>query len=368
MKFNLDCVYFIGEKPCAYKRECRGCGQYKKKGRSILIIKLGSLGDVLRTTPLVSGLKKKYPSSNITWVTKKEAVELLENNPLIYEMLPYGTEAVVRLLAERFDLLISLDKMPESTGLAEIVKATKKMGFGMSKGARPYPFNKGAEYAFRLGVSDSLKFKTNKKSYQEIIFEIAGLKYKGEEYALNLSSSQKAMSDTLRASYGIKKGDKVVGFNTGCGDAFQGKKWTIEGYLKLGRLINKELGAHIMLLGGPNEIERNAIIKNKADFPVIDTGCGNSLKDFVSIINLCDALVCGDTVAMHIAIALKKDVVALFGPTVPQEIDLYGRGEKMFLKVPCSPCYKRICDHDYLCMKKIRPEAVYKSVKNLLSR
>lgn len=366
MKFNFDCIHFLGERPCRHKRECPGCKKYQKTGKMILIIKLGSLGDVLRTTPLASGLKKRYPFSRITWITSKDAVWLLENNPFIDEVLPYGVETLVRTFAGRFDLLISLDKTPESTGLAEIINASKKSGFGMSRSGAPYPFNKGSEYAFRLGISDDLKFRKNKKSYQKIIFEIAGLEYGGEEYLLNLSEAQKEMSEALTKRFGIRRCDVVIGFNTGCGDAFQGKKWTIANYLRLGAAVKNNLGAKILLLGGPSEVERNSIIRKKAGFPLVDTGCANSLKDFVSIVNLCDLVVSGDTVAMHIAIALKKKVVALFGPTVPQEIDMYGRGKKIFLNTSCSPCYKRICDRAYLCMEKIDPETVFKKIEGLL--
>lgn len=365
MKLNLDCVHFIGEKPCKYKRSCQDCIKYKPIRKRILIIKLGSMGDVLRTTPIVRGLKKKYPDSRITWITRKESLPLLENNPLLDVLLPYGPEALTTLLSQKFDLVISLDKTSDSTGLAEIANSGQKLGFGLSCEGRPYPLNKSSEYAFRLGISDDLKFKRNKKSYQEIIFEVVGLEYKGEKYILNLAEEQDKLSKELRRKFDLKKKDRVIGFNTGCGDAFQGKKWTIEGFLELGMLINKKLDAKILLLGGKNEVERNKIILKKAGFPIIDSGCDNSLKSFISIINVCNLLICGDTVAMHVAIALKKKVVALFGPTVPQEIDLYGRGKKIVGRARCSPCYKRVCDQNDLCMRKIKAEAVFKSIQEL---
>ncbi len=347
---------------------CDGCKKYKPAGKRILIIKLAFTGDVLRTTPILAGLKKRYPSSHITWVTKKEALPVLENNRLIDSLLEYGVEALSRLFVQRFDLVICLDKDAESTALAEIAHANKKAGFGLSKEGRAYPLSKSSEYAFRLGLDDELKFRKNKKSYQEIIFEIAGLKYNKEEYILILSTDQLRRSEELRKAYGLAKHHRVIGFNTGCGDAFEGKKWTIGGFMRLGREISRLPATKILLLGGPKEVERNALIAKSAKFPLIDTGCGNTLRDFISIVNLCDLVVCGDTVTLHIAIALKKDVVALFGPTVPQEIELYGRGQKFFANTDCSPCYKRICDRDDLCMKKIEASDVFKVVKGLLRK
>ena len=366
MKPRLDCIYFVGDKPCRYKRACYPCREYKRVNKRILIIKFAFTGDVLRTTPILSGLKKKYPSSHITWITRPESMAVLENNHLIDCLLVNGPGVLPRLLVQRFDLVISLDKEAESTALAEIARADEKTGFGLSAEGKVYPLNKNSEYAFRLGLDDDLKFRKNKKSYQEIIFDIAGLKYNKEEYTLILSDAQLRRSKELAGSFCINRQDKVVGFNTGCGDAFQGKKWTEEGFLKLGGRVSLIPNAKILLLGGPKEIERNASIARSAKFPLIDTGCGNTMRDFISIVNLCDLVICGDTVTLHIAIALKKKVIALFGPTVPQEIDLYGRGEKLFAGADCAPCYKRICARDDLCMKAIKADEVFRVVKRLL--
>ncbi len=80
--WKLDCRYFLGDRPCRFKRVCEGCDQYSPMGKRILIVKLAAIGDVLRTTPLLSGLKRAYPQSHITWVADREALPLLKNNPL----------------------------------------------------------------------------------------------------------------------------------------------------------------------------------------------------------------------------------------------------------------------------------------------
>ena len=77
-------------------------------------------------------------------------------------------------------------------------------------------------------------------------------------------------------------------------------------------------------------------------------------------------MVSGDTIAMHIAIALRKLVVAIFGPTCAQEIELYGRGRKIVSKLECSPCYKRECNKEINCMSTISLDEVYHAVLDLL--
>jgi len=77
-------------------------------------------------------------------------------------------------------------------------------------------------------------------------------------------------------------------------------------------------------------------------------------------------VVTGDTTALHLAIGLKKRVLALFGPTCAQEIELYGRGEKIISPLSCVPCYRRSCSVLPNCMEAIRAGEVMKKIRALL--
>ncbi|MBM3252592.1 MAG: glycosyltransferase family 9 protein, partial [Candidatus Omnitrophica bacterium] len=230
-----------------------------------------------------------------------------------------------------------------------------------------YPLNRKSEYAFWLGIDDKIKFKQNKKTYQELIYEMSGLDYKNDGYILPLSEkSLKFGADFLQKNK-IKKGDLAVGLNTGSGEVFATKKWTVEGFIKLARMLKNKLSAKILLLGGPNEIQRNNEIKSRLKTLIIDSGCYNSLQEFIGIVNSCSLVVSSDTLAMQIAIALKKKVVALFGPTCHQEVDLFGRGEKIVSNVSCAPCYRQYCDN-LKCMRSISPQEVFAAVKRLTGK
>jgi heptosyltransferase-2 len=71
---------------------------------------------------------------------------------------------------------------------------------------------------------------------------------------------------------------------------------------------------------------------------------------------------------MHLAIGLKKKVIALFGPTCAQEIELYGRGEKVVSPISCAPCYRRKCETSPTCMEAITAEEVMSKIKGLTPR
>ncbi len=123
---------------------------------NILIIKLGALGDVIRTMPLLLGLKEKFPDSKITWITKPNVVEILKTAKEIDNVFSLGEE-----VKDSFDLLYNFDMDDEATFLAEKIFARKKYGFYSSEGF-VQSFNLGAEYYLNTTFDDELK-KTNKK-------------------------------------------------------------------------------------------------------------------------------------------------------------------------------------------------------------
>jgi heptosyltransferase-2 len=337
-------------------------------GKRILIVKLAAIGDVLRTTPLLSGLKRAYPRSHITWIVDKEAFPLLQNISLIDRLLPFDFSSLLPLEEEIFDLIIGLEKEPRGAALVSKFKGREKKGFGLGSEGSIFPLQPASEYAFLLGLDDELKFFWNQKTYPELIFEIAGLDYRQDEYLLELSPEDKTFAAEFAKRRGLKKGEGVVGLNTGAGDVFANKAWTVEGYLALIQRLKKEQKTRLLLLGGPKEKERNSRILRRVRGAVIHSGCENTLGQFAALVDLCDVVVTGDTITLHIAIALKKKVVALFGPTCAQEIELFGRGEKIRSSLSCAPCYRRSCLVSPSCMEAIGAEEVAEAVRALLPR
>jgi len=366
---HYDCRHFLGYKPCIFKRQCDGCPDYSPYGKRILIIKLAAMGDVLRTTPLLHGLKKAYPSCHITWLTEANVMPMLQGIPEIDRLLAYAPESVMQMETEFFAEVYCFDKEPRATALVMKIRAERKVGFGMSDFGNVMPLNKESEYTFELGINDPLKFRVNKKTYPELIFECAGLQYpEPQEYLFPDLSAEIEEARSILQSLGVKSGDLKIGLNTGAGDVFATKKWTEEGYAELASRLVEDFGASILLLGGPCEVERNARIAEKARFPLINTGNGNGIRRFCGIIGNCDLVVTGDTFAMHLAIGLKVPVLLLLGPTCHQELELYGRGAKVISDFACSPCYLGACPREISCMQAMRPEVVFGAAAGLIGQ
>jgi ADP-heptose:LPS heptosyltransferase len=323
------------------------------------------MGDVLRTTPLLPSLKRKYPLSHITWLLDGESAELLVHNPYIDRLVCYDLEGVLSLLVSRFDLLISLDKEPGLAALATKIGAAQKRGFGLNELGNLVIFNPASEYAYQLGIDNGLKFFKNRKTYQEIIHEIAELPYAGDEYVFELPDEAREKARSFIRRHRLSGRRPAIGLNTGSGTKFETKQWPAGHFLKLISLLAQKMKARVFLLGGPREKDLNRDLARKSRAGVYNTGTDHSLLEFAGFISFLDLIVTSDTLGMHLAIALKKPVVALFGSTCPQEIDLYGRGSKIFMEADCSPCYKQTCP-DPKCMNAIKPELVFSEIRRFI--
>ncbi len=369
MTINYNCRHFLGYKPCKFCRACTDCPDYSLYGKRILIIKLAALGDVIRTTPLLRGLRAKEPGYHITWLTESNAIPILQGVREIDRLLPYGPDVVLQLESETFDEVYCFDKEPKATALTMKIRSERKVGFGMSQFGTPIPLNKESEYTYRLGIDDSLKFRCNYKTYPELIFECAALPYPSpQEYLLPDLSAELEDARAELLSKGVRPGDLKIGLNTGAGDSFATKKWTEQGFVHLANRLVAELGAKVLLLGGPKELERNQRIAAAARYHLINTGNNNPIRKFAGIVGNCDLVVTGDTLALHIAIGLKVPVVVLLGPTCHQEIELYGRGSKIISDFECSPCYLSVCPKQVSCMDALSAAAVFDSVAQMLGR
>jgi heptosyltransferase-2 len=137
---------------------------------------------------------------------------------------------------------------------------------------------------------------------------------------------------------------------------------SIEKTIDLVGRIRDDLGAVALILGGEEEKERNAIIAEETGMPAARV---QTLRGFAAVINQCDKVVSSDSLAMHFAIALAKRLVVFFGPTSPTEIELYGLGYKVFPKMDCLVCYKKVCDRQPSCMDLLSIDELFEALKRV---
>ena len=364
-----DCRHFLGDRPCHFHKsegvKCSSCAYYSPVKTRILIIKLGAMGDVLRTTSILPTLRSHFRKPHLTWITRKESVDLLGNNPFLDSVLETNVDSIARLQVETFDLVINPETSKESAALASMAKSKRKEGFGLSPEGSVFPYHPRARELFLTGLFDDIK-KKNKKTYEELVCELSGLPYKRIPPILSLTGDEIRSGEEFLIRNRLTKKKPIVGINTGGGTRWPMKRWTNEGFIRLAKKLMKLRRVQVLLFGGPAEVEINRRISAQLGRNGIDTGCFNSPRQFASLLNLCDVLVTGDSLALHIGLALRKRMVVLLGPTSATEIDLYGLGTKVTADMDCLCCYRQVCDKSPNCMESISADTVYQSVKEQL--
>jgi ADP-heptose:LPS heptosyltransferase len=265
-------------------------------------------------------------------------------------------------------VVLSADKSRDACAFVSSLDCADVRGFTLSPLGQIVPADSRADYNFRMGLDDHLKFRVNERTGQDILAETWGLPYERDEYVLHLSAEEEDFCARQRAAWDLE-GRVVVGFNTGCSELFPNKKMTVEQHVRLAHTLLEDPSLVVLLLGGPEDSARNAEIEAqvRAAAPagrLIDTPSTEGLRRGICYENLADAVVTGDSFGMHMAIALRKHVFAWFGLSCWQEIDLYGRGA-LFPPdgLDCAPCWKRVCPYNLECIQMIDLDAIARHVR-----
>ena len=294
--------------------------------KNILICKVGALGDVVRTTPILRVLK-----GNIFWLTSKEGKSLL---PKIENLKILTPDKINSLKKIDFDLILNLEEDENLAKEISMLKTKKVIGVYFDFKINKVSYTKESKKWYDMSLiskygkekADLLKWK-NRKNYQEILFEMIGKKFRGEEYWINYHSNMK------------KTKEIVVAIEKRAGERWPMKIWLHYDLLK-------------------NKIE-------KEGYKVFYLRQRKKLIDYVKDIDKANILICGDTLAMHLGLALKKKVIALFICTSPWEIYDYKRMVKIINPYLKEAFYRR--DYDERLVKAIKIDEVFEVFRKVVN-
>lgn len=356
-----DCRSYRGSMPCApHKRDgrtCDACADYDPIRARVLIVKLGAMGDVLRTTSLLAPLRSRWPSAHITWITEPAAMPVLAGHPLI-DRIVSPADAVPVLLVERFDVVYGLEADPQSAVLATLARANAKAGFTCDDRGVVAPANDSAAAWWLMGLDDRRK-RENRRTYQDLMLELCELDGPLGRPLFNVPESSRARADDFYRVRGLDAYRAVLGLNTGGGSRWAEKKWTTPAYARfLAECRNRHPDVAVVLLGGPDEVALNRQLLAGAADGVFDGGCGNSFADFAALVQRLALLVTPDSLGFHTAQAVGTPAIVLVGPTSPWELETFGTGAVVHADVDCLGCYRPACDKPTTCMERLAPEQV----------
>lgn len=387
---KYDCSFFEGHIPCKpnkqYDAQCNNCSFYKldttkvinlqdkkshlkeiykicnfqektlknyadinTKKTNVLFIKLGAIGDVIRTTPLLEKFRSQYGDCHFTWVTHTPQVTPKNDIDLIFK---WSESSVSYIARQSFDIAINLDKDKEACILLSLVDAKEKFGFIWKNGHINTATDK-AEHKLLTGLFDHLS-KKNTKNYLEEIFEICHFDFNLEEYKINLN--QDLSNQWNKKLKNLSKGKKIIGLNTGCGSRWKTRLWPPKNWINLINELEK-LGFFCLLMGGPDEDKMNKYYQSETNATYLGIF---SLEEFIAISSNTDIIVTPVSMMMHIALALKKQLMLFNNIFNVNEFELYGRGIIIEPTSGCDCYFGNSCSREKSCMKDI-------SVRDVLS-
>jgi heptosyltransferase-1 len=345
--------------------------------RSILLVKLSAIGDVVHTLPLLEVLRKNFPEARIDWLVEEEASPLIEGHQDIDHVivsfrkswqkrfLSSGDRSAVLSEIKRFfrvlrsheyDLVIDLHGLFKSGLLTGLSRGRRKIGFtGGKEGSllfltdRPYPFDYNRHALDRyLQAAEYLGCKINS--------------WKGD---IPLHAEDKAKIDRLLAER-FSPDNALIAINPMA--RWTTKLWDEERFSKLAERLREELSCKVLFTGSPSDRTLIETIVRRLDPPPVNLAGRTTLRELAYLYSRCRLVIATDTGPMHIAAAMGIPVVALFGPTAPWRTGPYGKGHTVIRKkLECGPCFRKKCS-DPTCMKSITVEDVFDTVKKLMDQ
>jgi heptosyltransferase-2 len=205
------------------------------------------------------------------------------------------------------------------------------------------------------------------------VTESLGLRYTRDRYVIVLDDQERRWAREDRRVAGVGDNEVLVGWNTGCAPRYPYKKLLVEDQVALlrkawGHLQRKDRIRFALLGGGLDDEHRNHEIAAELEsdrIPVVRLPCTHGLRRGLASMAACDMVVSGDTLGLHMAIGLKKPVVAWFGITCHQEIDVYGRGIKVLSTVRCRPCWLQSCELEPKCYRELPWEPMAAAISEM---
>jgi lipopolysaccharide heptosyltransferase II len=350
----------------------------------ILILALSGIGDALMFTPALTLLRKTYPDAQIDALVMFAGVkDMYERNPALNNVLYFNflkEDAASSLkyilsLRKKYDASINVypANRKEYNIINFLIGAKKKAGV---KYLRKDNQNLGWLNNFRIAENDSLHNVQENIKLCEKLFNISF----NEEPDLNfpLSNEDENFAREYISKLDLKDDELVVGFHPGSATLknHERRRWEPEKFIALGKKLIEKKNAKILIFGGPEEKELKNKIKDEINSPNVFTVETENLPQSAAVMKRCNVFVSNDSSLMHIASAMKLNVVAIIGPTNPNYIHPWHTNHKIVtLNLECAPCFiysprPLICfrtDVKFKCIKEVNVDMVYDAVKNFIT-
>jgi lipopolysaccharide heptosyltransferase II len=352
--------------------------QARRHPRSILVIKPCCLGDLIMTTPLLEVIRHNYPEARITYVAGSWSKVIAEHQPTVDQVIDCGKVGIAgryrlseylalarQLRQHHFDLAFVLDRSPMLTLLPWLAGVPRSVG----------PDSQGRGFALtdRVPVSTS---PTQLQHQADIYLDLAralGLTIDHPHmHFVPTSEEQQAVRHSSHLQIAVFPGG---GSNPGMD--LTAKRWPLERYRQLVSKLVHELDADVLLIGGPDDTALTQALQEGLDVSedkVIDLAGTLNFGQLAAQLAACSLFIGNDSSPMHLAAAVGIPVIAIFGPTSPQEYGPYPLDDPRHIAIwhhpTGQPCFflgkMRTCTN-CTCMQSVSVDEVWNAAQRLIA-
>jgi heptosyltransferase I len=364
--------------------------------RKILLIKLSAVGDVIHTIPVLNKLRRRYPSAQLDWLVTPAIAELLRHNPAITNVIEFAREdwsrpwtpapfvsyarLAAKLRANGYDLVIDMHGQFRTAVFALATGAPVRIGFDRPRArvwdASPRTFSaearkhawQGAREGSWLAYTDHIPVPTldlHAVDRYLSVGPILGLEEDPPDFSFPIPQAASANIASLLHRHDIAGAPLVA---MAPGTIWETKHWGTDKFAEVARHFLQK-GFAVALMGSRRERVVCEEVARLAPGSV-DVAGETTLTELAALVRRSAISVTNDSGPMHLAVALGRPVVSVFGPTDPIWIGPYGRADAVLRAgVPCSPCLLRQlsrCRYDHVCMENVSAPAVIERMERVL--
>lgn len=324
-------------------------GQDSALVRRVLVRAPNWLGDAVMSLPVLAGLGRLFPRAEITVLAAPRVAPLFLAQPEVREVIPYPRSRarwpLLLGLRGRFDLALALPNSLEAALGLWLAGAPARVGY-----------NADARRAF---LTVAINGRRRLSGLHTVYYFLGVLTAFGEVTAftppaLHLTEQELEGARHFLASQPLAAQGPLVGLSPGAAYG-PAKRWPSERFAALAADLQEEADARIILLGGREDREAAAQVKERLSRPALDLVGRTDLRRALGVLAQLKLLVTNDSGLMHAAAALRVPLVALFGSTDPRATGPFtSRATMLHHPLDCSPCFKRTCKEDgYPCLTAI---------------
>jgi heptosyltransferase-2 len=339
------------------------------------------VGDAVMTVPALRELRRVLPGARITLATRAWAEGIFEGADFVDDLMPVedgGGGAFFRQVREwrarRFDLAVLLPNAFAPALVAFAARVPFRLGHAtdgrglLLTHPLAVPEWRGRRHEVFYYLNLVAELERALKGSTGVRLDDATATAAPSRPEVSVSAERlEAAREFLRAR-GVRFERPVVALCPGSTNS-RAKRWPAERFAALADLLIEEAGAEVLLVGSGEELEVSRAVESHAREPLRVMTGETDLAQTVALLGVCDLLVTNDTGPAHIAAALARPVVVIFGPTDPATTRPFATVSEV-VRVPpeCAPCMLRDCPIDHRCMTAVTPEMVFARARRFLGR